>query len=530
MRGVTGTPSGSRDSRLAVCLFAAIALGFLLRAALAVTAEAQLDCDESTVALMALDILEQGARPMFFYGGSYNGGAAFEAYLGAIAIALFGFAPIVFKLQLALLWAIGAAFFADLCRRELDPAEAILATAFLCLGTPFFLEWSITARGGFAETFLFSALLLWLARPPDFLRERPNSQAAAFGLAAGVALWTSEMILPLLPFAAIWLFLGLPRDVRKSALACALAALVIGLVPLAAYNLTQDWQHLRESALGAILQAGGKPLTLAQLGASSGFVLGALAWLLAPGLFLGALKIARRRGSIDLGHVLLAHAVVYLLGYWLSGTRFLETPPSRVLYPLQLNLALLLASAAGPAFKARGVARAAAATAVVVWFGLASFAVASWMASGEARAAGSWRSSWCGVDAEGLRAELLRRDVDVVFVNYWTATPLALANRVALRSDVTAERVVPSTRWPEQPRSGQRAAVALHEGSELLARIEDSLGRRARPIRYDRWRFGPYVVLSDLDATQLRAEELAVEPRIERDSLPPAPSEPDGFN
>jgi hypothetical protein len=530
MRGVTGTPGGSRGSQVAGYLFVAIALGLLLRVGLALTAERQLDCDESTVALMALDILEHGARPMFFYGGSYNGGAAIEAYLGAVGIAFFGFSPVGFKLLMALMWSVGAALFADLCRRELDHTEALLAIAFLCLGTPFFLEWSLTARGGFAETFLFSALLLWLARPPDFLANRPASRAAAFGLVAGLALWASEMILPLLPFAAAWLLFGLPSAARVPALARASLGLAIGLVPLAAYDLSHDWQHLRESALGAVLLSAGPPLSLAQLGASLDFVLGRSAWLLAAGALIGALQIVRRRRSLDLAHVLLAHTVAYLVAYWISGARFLEIPPSRVLYPLQLDLALLLASALGPAFRAGGVARLAATAATLLWCGIASLSLASWMASGEARATGSWRASWCLVDAAGLRDALLRREVDVAFVNYWTATPLALANRIALRSDPTAKRVVPSTRWPERPRQGQRSAVALHDGSPLLAHIEGVLQRRTPPVRYERWHFGPYVVLSGLDATQLKPEAFGAESLIERDSLPPAPSAPDSFN
>ena len=93
-----------------------------------------------------------------------------------------------------------------------------------------------------------------------------------------------------------------------------------------------------------------------------------------------------------------------------------------------------------------------------------------------------------------------------------------------------AKRVVPSTRWPERPREGQRSAVALDEGSPLLARIEAALQRRTPPTRYERWHFGPYVILSGIDATQLTADTLGAEPLIGRDSLPAAPRAPDGFN
>ena len=115
---------GSEGSARATYLFAIVFLGLLLRTVVALLAENRLDCDESTVALMSLDILEQGARPMFFYGGSYNGGAAFEAYLGAGAVALFGYSAIAFKLLAALLWTAGAAGVAHGGRDDRDEDAA----------------------------------------------------------------------------------------------------------------------------------------------------------------------------------------------------------------------------------------------------------------------------------------------------------------------------------------------------------------------------------------------------------------------
>jgi hypothetical protein len=223
---------------------------------------------------------------------------------------------------------------------------------------------------------------------------------------------------------------------------------------------------------------------------------------------------------------------VYGLGYWLSGLRFLAVPPSRVLYPLQLDLAVLLAVALVPNVEWRRIprtlARGVSAAAIAIWLVATSYAVIQWGASGEPRASGSFRASWCLVDGEGLRKALVRRNIDVAFVNYWTATPLALANRVALRRDPGAARVVPSTRLPDDPRPGQRAAVVLPEGSPLLALFEQSLERHA--IAHERWRWGPFAVLSGLDATQLRAGELEVPALLEEGSRPPAPPSPDGFN
>ena len=241
-----------------------------------------------------------------------------------------------------------------------------------------------------------------------------------------------------------------------------------------------------------------------------------------------ALRVGLRRRPVTLAHVLLAHAFVYGLGYWLSGVRFLDIPASRVLYPLHLNLAVLLASVFNGQAKWSAIGRGLSATAIALWVAATSLAVIQWWASGESRATGSWRASWCLVDGEGLRSALDRREIDVAFVNYWTATPLALANRVAARHDPEAHRVVPSNRLPDDPKPGQRAAVALFDSSPLLARIEVSLQRQA--IRYDRWRWGSYAILSGLNATQLRARDLRVPALIEEGTRPPAPLSPDGFN
>ena len=79
-------PGPPQDPRLPVAVFTLVGIGYALRVVLPLLAEKRLDCDESTVALMTLDILEHSARPMFFYGGAYNGGAAFELHPDASPI------------------------------------------------------------------------------------------------------------------------------------------------------------------------------------------------------------------------------------------------------------------------------------------------------------------------------------------------------------------------------------------------------------------------------------------------------------
>ena len=506
-------------------LAAIVAFGFGLRLLLVLLVENRLDCDESTVALMSLDILERGARPMFFYGGAYNGGGAIEAYLGAVTAALGGLPPLGLKWVVALLWLAAAVFFANLCQRSLPRTQALVAVLFLAVGTPFFLEWGVKARGGFAEALLLSVILLWLAHPPPGLARRPILQCTLFGLTGGLGLWASEMILPMLPCAALWLLSRITPKKRLRATALLLISGIIGTLPLLIYNLGHDWDHLRQSAMAAVLAADARPpLELSAMALSLRFVLGGAAWLLAAWSVVGAVRILRRRDHLELGHVLLAHAVLYLCAYWASGLRFLEIAPSRVLYPLQLDLAVLLAWAID--WRA-GIPRRLSAAALVSWLLLALVSTSAWIASRAPRDDGSWRASWCGIDGDSLRTALLDEGIDAAYLSYWTATPVALANRMALRGDASAREVLVSTRMGGDWGAPRNVAFVLHAGSPVLGQVETAL--RQASIEHERSRFGTLVILSEIDAHDLEDVDGLPESFSDR-SWPPRRDPYDGFN
>ena len=68
---VPDLPDAPHDSKGSKSVFVAVLLGFALRVALALLAENRLDCDESTVGLMSLDILDPGVRPRDSLGFVY---------------------------------------------------------------------------------------------------------------------------------------------------------------------------------------------------------------------------------------------------------------------------------------------------------------------------------------------------------------------------------------------------------------------------------------------------------------------------
>jgi hypothetical protein len=325
-----------------------VGAGIGLRLLLLLTAENRLDADESVVGLMALDILEGRSFPMFFYGGAYNGGGAWEAYLAVLPFAVFGPSALAVKLCVLALWSAAALLFADLCRRTLPTGQAMLTVSFFCIATPFFLEWSLKARGGFAEVVLFSVGLLWLAQPPRSLDPRVLLRSVLVGIVSGIGLWGSEMLLAMIPCAAGWLLLGCAPSRRGHASAALLAGFFIGSLPLLFFNSMHDWQHLEQSVVFSLLEPGGRafrPHDLAQLRLSARFVLGPAWLLLLLGVAVSGVRLGVRRERWNLGHVALAHCAIFVAAYWLSGLRYLQIPPSRTLYALYPSLALLLGAA-----------------------------------------------------------------------------------------------------------------------------------------------------------------------------------------
>ncbi len=475
-----------------------MAAGVALRLVLVFVAEHRLDADESTVGVLALDILQGRALPLFFYGASYNGGGALEAYLGALAFAVAGPSATALKLCLLGLWTAAAFLFADLSRRVLEPEQALVAVLFFSVGTPFFLEWSVKARGGYAESVLFSVVLLWLAAPPPFLEKRRFGQCLAFGVASGIGWWASAMLLPMVACGGVWLVLRCEREERRDTASRLVASLALGFAPLLLLR-----RHL-EQPIFESLGVGDAPLSLAQLRLSAAFVLGPAWPLLLAGLVVAGFRLLRASRPVGLGHVALAHTLLYLAAYWVSGLRYLPIPPSRVLYALYPGIAVLLAHAVDLSPAASSLRRAVAAAALLAWLAAVASPTAAWIVSGQPREAGSWRGSWSLTDGTGLYQLLVREGVELAYASYWTTWSLRFAARSARHRDPAAPRLTAT--W--EPRSPIRrlhvdAAIVLHEGTELLRAVEGRL--QAARISHRRLEWEGFVILLPADVFRLRA-------------------------
>jgi 4-amino-4-deoxy-L-arabinose transferase-like glycosyltransferase len=218
-----------------------LALGMALRLWLLSRDIPTLDSDESMVGLMALHIL-RGDWAVFLWGQEYMG--SLEAILVAPFLWLFGpstvalrLAPMLLSLGcVATVYYFGALLFSK--------KAGLLAAALLALGSPFFMLWSVRARGGYPETLLFGNLLLLLAlRGPTpaggdaSATPRPRLLAWLFGVVAGLALWTDMLIAPYLLAAGAIFWWQRRRDLLRGNGLLLGAGIVLGAAPAIIYNI-----------------------------------------------------------------------------------------------------------------------------------------------------------------------------------------------------------------------------------------------------------------------------------------------------
>src|SRR6058998_3942543 len=96
-----------------------VGVGFLIAAArfaILLTSQTHVHSDEAIIGLMGKHILEGRYFPFYMYGQPYNAGAAWEAYLAAIAFALFGVGVISLKGCIVVLSLLCLFLFYRMCR------------------------------------------------------------------------------------------------------------------------------------------------------------------------------------------------------------------------------------------------------------------------------------------------------------------------------------------------------------------------------------------------------------------------------
>jgi hypothetical protein len=138
---------------------ALVAVALLVRWPFIEKGETLLHSDEAIVGLMAQDIAAGRQYPIYFYGQRYMG--ALEAYVIAAISPLFDDPIRALRFGPACFFAALAAVQYLMLTRWFGRRGGLFGAAVLLAAAPMFVQWSISARGGYIEILLWGSLLLW---------------------------------------------------------------------------------------------------------------------------------------------------------------------------------------------------------------------------------------------------------------------------------------------------------------------------------------------------------------------------------
>lgn len=189
-------PLGRTDMLLAVALFAA---AIAARWPFIARGETLLHSDEAIVGIMAQDIVEGRRFPIFFYGQRYMG--ALEAYVIALLRPLFDDPITSLRVGPALFFALLTSLQYLMLTRWFGRRGGLIGAATLIFAAPMFVQWSISARGGYIEALVWGTLLWW-AYWEWFVAAQPRSAPSSvspgkkflFGLVLGSGMWINPTI------------------------------------------------------------------------------------------------------------------------------------------------------------------------------------------------------------------------------------------------------------------------------------------------------------------------------------------------
>src|SRR4029078_2856639 len=184
-------------------LFAAARFAILL------TSQTHVHSDEAIIGLMGKHILEGRYFPFYMYGQPYNAGAAWEAYLAAVAFAFFGIGVVPLKGCIVVLSLVTLFLFYKMCLALYGQRTALLAVIVFAI-VPSLLKWHFQVRG-YSWYFLSIPVLTLLFASIESSSVPKRRTLLLFGLASGLSIWCLELALPVV--AALSLLLILRRKI-----------------------------------------------------------------------------------------------------------------------------------------------------------------------------------------------------------------------------------------------------------------------------------------------------------------------------
>ncbi len=236
------------DIAIAVACFA---IAIVARWPFVSAGETLLHSDEAIVGLMAQDIAAGERFPIYFYGQRYMG--ALEAYTVAAFSTVFD-SPIN-ALRFAPAFYLALLVFTQylMLTRWFGRAGGFMGAAALIACSPMFMQWSISARGGYVEIMLWGSMLLfayseWFVEPVPLTMR--GLRKFAFGAIIGSGMWINPSIVlfiaPIIlhamfrrPLAAAWKSSALGERVERFSMRSRFAALpIVALVAVLILNIT----------------------------------------------------------------------------------------------------------------------------------------------------------------------------------------------------------------------------------------------------------------------------------------------------
>jgi 4-amino-4-deoxy-L-arabinose transferase-like glycosyltransferase len=195
--------------------------------------------DEAIIGLMGKHIMEGRYFPFYMYGQAYNAGAAWEAYLAAIAFAFFGVGVISLKSCIVVLSLLCFFLFYCMCWALYDERTALLATIVFAL-TPSLLKWHFQVRG-YSWYFLSIPLLTILFLSIQSTPNRRWPLFLLFGAISGLSICSLELGIAF--NVALWVAILMRRSLSPKNALVALAGFIVGYSPAIVFNLTHHFAN-----------------------------------------------------------------------------------------------------------------------------------------------------------------------------------------------------------------------------------------------------------------------------------------------
>jgi 4-amino-4-deoxy-L-arabinose transferase-like glycosyltransferase len=227
-----------RRHRLIIGLLIIIAAAWFT---ILLTSQTHVDSDEAIIGLMGKHISEGRYFPFYMYDQQYGAGAAWVAYLAAAAFSVFGVSVISLKSCIVLLSLLCLFLFYRMCVALYGECTALLATIVFAL-SPSLLKWHFQAKA-YSWYFLSITLLTILFVSIESASSPKRKTFFFFGLVCGLSIWCLELAMPLA--VALWLLLIFRRRVSPNNAAAGLLGIVVGYLPVIAFNLTHDFSNWR---------------------------------------------------------------------------------------------------------------------------------------------------------------------------------------------------------------------------------------------------------------------------------------------